>query len=230
MKKRLFKLTAIIFSLSLFFVLFFTSIESVVYNLPYYKWHYINRHIYQATGMSIDDLMFVTGNMVEYLENKRDTLDMQANINGRVEEVFGSREKAHMVDVKNLAVGVHNIRNICLIFAFILMAIAIIKSRRLLIVMLASIKYVFIFMSAFIAILGVLLVSNFDKYFTIFHHIFFHNNLWLLDPNTDILINMVPEIFFFTTAMLVIIVFALFTLLTILIAEVIKRKLFKKIG
>ena len=30
-----------------------------------------------------------------------------------------------------------------------------------------------------------------------FHHIFFRNDLWLLDPNTDILIMMVPETFFF---------------------------------
>ncbi|MBC7960375.1 MAG: DUF1461 domain-containing protein, partial [Vallitaleaceae bacterium] len=71
---------------------------------------------------------------------------------------------------------------------------------------------------------------NFDKYFTLFHTTFFNNDLWLLDPDTDILINMVPEIFFFTTAMLVVVVFAILTMATILIAEIAKKKMMKKLG
>ena len=38
---------------------------------------------------------------------------------------------------------------------------------------------------------------DFNEFWTMFHHIFFRNDLWLLDPNTDILIMMVPETFFF---------------------------------
>ena len=33
-----------------------------------------------------------------------------------------------------------------------------------------------------------------------FHHIFFDNDLWILDPSTDLLINIVPEPFFMDTA------------------------------
>ena len=33
-----------------------------------------------------------------------------------------------------------------------------------------------------------------------FHHIFFTNDLWILDPATDMLINIVPEGFFMDTA------------------------------
>ena len=38
---------------------------------------------------------------------------------------------------------------------------------------------------------------DFNEFWTMFHHIFFRNDLWLLDPNTDVLIMMVPETFFF---------------------------------
>lgn len=42
--------------------------------------------------------------------------------------------------------------------------------------------------------------TDFTKYFIMFHHIFFSNDLWILDPATDMLINIVPEGFFMDTA------------------------------
>jgi D-alanyl-D-alanine carboxypeptidase len=45
--------------------------------------------------------------------------------------------------------------------------------------------------------LGAAIVStDFDHYWRIFHTIFFTNDLWLLDPSTDMLINIVPLEFF----------------------------------
>ena len=44
---------------------------------------------------------------------------------------------------------------------------------------------------------GLLFFSDFNKYFTLFHEVFFTNDLWLLDPRTDLLIRMLPEGFFF---------------------------------
>lgn len=38
--------------------------------------------------------------------------------------------------------------------------------------------------------------QDFTRAFTQFHHVFFNNDLWLLDPKTDLLINMLPEGFF----------------------------------
>lgn len=229
MKKILFNFIAIVFSLSLFFVLFFTSVESVVYNIPYYKWHYVNRHIDQDTGMSINDLMVVTRNMVDYLKDDRNTLEMQAKINGQMDEVFGDREQAHMVDVKSMAVDIHIIRNIGALLILGLIIFTLWKNKRLFVHMVGSVKYVFIATTAMILMIGGLLLIDFNKYFTIFHELFFSNDLWLLDPETDILINMVPEIFFFTTAMLVVVVFAVFTAAAIVGAQVSKKKMIKKL-
>ncbi len=230
MKKILFSLLAIVFSFALFFVLLFTSIEAVVYSMPYYKWHYENQNIDQATGMSMDDLNLVTRNMVDYLKNDRDTLKMEALVHGELEEVFGDREQAHMVDVKNMAVGIHILRNIGFLFVLLLIIGTIWKNKKLFIKMMGSIKYVFGATSAMILAIGGLLLSDFNKYFTLFHELFFTNDLWLLDPETDILINMVPEIFFFRTAMLVIVVFAVLTTATLVGAKVSKHKMIKKLG
>ena len=49
-------------------------------------------------------------------------------------------------------------------------------------------------------LLAAIVSTDFTKYFTVFHEIFFDNDLWLLNPNEDLLINIVPEPFFVDTA------------------------------
>src|SRR5699024_9709356 len=51
---------------------------------------------------------------------------------------------------------------------------------------------------AIIVFLIVLISTNFNRYFTIFHEIFFSNDLWILNPRTDLMIQMLPEPFFST--------------------------------
>ena len=46
-------------------------------------------------------------------------------------------------------------------------------------------------------VIGGLFASNFNKYFTIFHEIFFDNDLWMFDPATDYMIRMLTEGFFY---------------------------------
>lgn len=58
-----------------------------------------------------------------------------------------------------------------------------------------------------LALIGII-STDFSKYFVVFHKIFFSNDLWILDPRTDMLINIVPEGFFFDTAARIALVFA----------------------
>lgn len=46
------------------------------------------------------------------------------------------------------------------------------------------------------AILGVAMSIDFTSCFTLFHKLFFTNNLWIFDPETDYMIRMLPEGFF----------------------------------
>lgn len=73
--------------------------------------------------------------------------------------------------------------------------------------------------------LAALISTDFTKYFVIFHHIFFDNDLWILDARTDLLINIVPEPFFMDTAARIGITFAGMTaLLFAVCAILIKRE------
>lgn len=57
-------------------------------------------------------------------------------------------------------------------------------------------------------ILFILIQTNFSYYWDLFHHIFFDNDLWLLDPKTDIMIQMVPQPFFYSAVTRVIVYFS----------------------
>ena len=48
---------------------------------------------------------------------------------------------------------------------------------------------------------------DFNSFWIQFHYLFFTNDLFFLDPNTEILINMVPEQFFFDLVMRIILMF-----------------------
>lgn len=53
----------------------------------------------------------------------------------------------------------------------------------------------------------ILAYRDFNKYFTYFHLIFFSNDLWQLDPRTDLMIQMLPENFFSSMALNIVITF-----------------------
>lgn len=58
------------------------------------------------------------------------------------------------------------------------------------------IKYISIISIITPVIFSIVVSINFNFFFTIFHKIFFNNDKWIFDPNTDPIINILPEEFF----------------------------------
>ncbi len=115
--------TGIVVGICLFFVLLFTAVQIVGYNSAYYKWQYKRHDVMDATKMSIDDLGIVTDNMLEYLQGKRESLDMTATIDGKSREVFDQQEKDHMVDVQKLFIQGTYMRNISLVLMVLILGL-----------------------------------------------------------------------------------------------------------
>lgn len=82
----------------------------------------------------------------------------------------------------------------------------------------------------FMAILVGIITTNFTKYFVIFHKIFFSNNLWILNPETDRLINIVPEPFFIDTSIRIVVIFFSIILFVCIGCSVLLKIGIKKIG
>ncbi|SHI90109.1 TIGR01906 family membrane protein [Lutispora thermophila] len=227
MTEKLFKnVFYIIISLILSLLLLLTATEIVVFDMDYYKNQYKKNNIPATVGVEEKDLMESTEKLLDYLKDKRGNLDFKTKINGEEKEFFSERDKLHMIDVKHLFVAGRKIRNGIFIFFLILAAFFISKKIRCdfgKYFLVSSIVGIMPF-----GILVILMKIDFYKYFTMFHEIFFSNDLWLLDPKVDRLANIFPEIFFYDTAIKIIIYyltvqFVLFILGLIIMLK--KRKL-----
>lgn len=194
-------LLGLIFSFALMAVLLITSIEAVTYWTPgYYEKEYTKYQVLEAVDMEMDDLLEVTDEMMAYLRGDRKDLHVPTIVAGQPREFFNEREIAHMEDVRGLFLAAITIRRIC----FLVMA----ACAALLIVLKADTKRILprmicggtVLFFTILALLAGIISTDFSKYFIIFHKIFFTNDLWILDPATDLLINIVPEPFFVDTA------------------------------
>ncbi|MDF2591043.1 MAG: integral rane protein [Clostridia bacterium] len=195
-KRATFFVTSAVFVLMLILLLLFTNVQQIAFDRGYFNEQYEKYQIAQSIGVSEIDLMTATDNLLNYIDGKREDINFQMTIEGVPQEFFSERDKLHMIDVKNLFVQGKLIRNIafvyCLVYAIAFFFIA--KSKRK--VFSKLLIYTFIGGLIPIVILGILMSIDFYKYFTIFHEIFFNNDLWQLEPAKDRLINMYPEAFF----------------------------------
>lgn len=179
-------------------VLLLTDVQMVAYDRDYYRAEYDKYSIPGHIGMSMDNLMEATEKLLLYLDNKRDDLNFKASFNHGEEEFFSPRDKLHMIDVRGLFVRGRLFRDISLIYiAVFIMLLFRGKPFRNQLRKLA--RHGIAISAAGIApviVLIILMKIDFYKYFTVFHEIFFTNDLWLLDPAADRLINIFPQDFF----------------------------------
>ena len=205
-------LLGLICAFSLMIVFLITSVEAVAYWTPhYYENEYTRYQVADDVHMEMDDLLYVTDEMMAYLRGSRDDLNIDTVVDGTPREFFNAREKAHMADVRNLFLGGLALRRLCLFLAaasVALLALFKVPLKHLLPRTLCAGTVLFLGVTALLA--GII-STDFTKYFIIFHKIFFTNDLWQLDPRTDLLINIVPEPFFMDTAARIGITFCLMT-------------------
>lgn len=200
--KLLQRLPGIVCAFCLMIVFLITSVEAVTYWTPgYYEHEYEKYNVTAAVRMEMDDLLQVTDEMMDYLRGDRDDLHVMTVVDGSPREFFNAREIAHMEDVRGLFLGAITLRRVCLAAAAVcvlLMTALKADLKRTLPRMLCAGTGLFFLLAAGI---GLLIASDFSRYFVVFHHIFFDNDLWILNPATDLLINIVPEPFFADTAL-----------------------------
>lgn len=191
------KILPIIWSLTLIVVLLLTVIDWRAFNRAYYKEIYSENKTAETLDMSEADLELATDVLLSYLKGDNDSLDVEVEISGSTAEMFNQKEKDHMVDVVVLYQKAMMVRNISLI-------LFLISSVWLMVTLKKEAGY-FLYRSyqKSLLVVGLILlmlilyaVLDFTSFWNTFHHIFFSNDLWILDPRTDRLINMVPENFF----------------------------------
>jgi len=146
--------------------------------------------------------MVITDEMQRFLKGQRADFDIYATIDGKYQPVFNEQEQFHMIDVQQLFVTFKTIRNLSFA-AILLIVLVLIRKKKLL--LFDSLKSSAILILIFSALLGIGVTFFFEPLFIGFHQIFFSNDMWLFDPSTSVLINMVPEEFFISCAIRIVI-------------------------
>jgi len=193
-----------------------TSIDFCCFDQTFYREQYQKLQVNEDIGIDFEDLMDVTSVLLDYTQAKRSDMIIYKAVNGIEREIFNQKEKLHMADVQQLYLNAMLVRNIAFVTMLIALAINIIMFKRQFLWSLC--KYYNKVSLIFLLFLGTLIayaLVDFNTFWINFHHIFFAgNNLWLLNPNTDILIMMVPEQFFFDLVFKIIMLFVLVFSLT----------------
>lgn len=197
MKKVLVYIVAIIGGLSAVIALVLTGAQTVIFDESRFHRAYEEYDRYEYIGIEKQDLHRVTHDLLEYMKGDRADLVMYADINGEEEMVFEEREQLHMVDVLRLVDAGFTIRNICAILTVIIIVFIILLYKKSAGKIIAK-GYLIGFSIFFVLLvaLSIAMMVDFSTLFTKFHLLLFDNNLWLLDPYEDIMIQMFPEEFF----------------------------------
>lgn len=197
MKKVLLYLLAVIGGLSAVLALVLTAAEVVIFDESRFHAAYEEYDRYEYIGISEEDLNRVTHDLLEYMKGNREDIVMYADINGEEEMVFEEREQLHMVDVLYLVDAGFKIRNVCAIIAIAVILLLLVFDRKNMFRLLAR-GYIIGFIVFFVLLiaLGAAMMIDFNTLFIKFHELLFDNDLWLLDPYEDIMINMFPQEFF----------------------------------
>lgn len=191
-------LLAVIASVSFIIAAVVVSVEININNNDAFMKEYELCGVSDTLGMDMKDIEYVSQEMMKYLYGQKEELVVNTTMWGQERDFFNQRERDHMVDVKNLLDSALMVRSVCLVICLISLVILILYKRRKSIRILSR-GYMFSVLGvalSFGAVFLFILANGFTEFWNRFHGVFFTNDLWLLDPNTDMMIRLLPEQFF----------------------------------
>ena len=192
------KILTFLAAFSLIVMLLLTAVSQAVFsNMDYFRKEFEKYEVTRNIDMEMDDIMYVMDELMDYLGGDRDDLEnIVTDVNGETRDFFSEREKTHMADCKVLFDGGFAIRRAAaVIFCGLVLILALGKrfSLNRLLKYAAVVSLIIVICAACI---GVLAAVDFNACFIVFHKLFFNNDLWILDPTEDLIINILVEPFF----------------------------------
>ena len=213
-----------IFSFSLIAALLFTSCEIAIYSdFDVYEREYEKYDVLSELDMTMDDAMYVTHEMMDYLRGDRETLSVVTDVDGKRQDFFNQQDRFHMSEVRELFLGGMAIRAgacVSMVVCIILLLLMKAEVRRILpssyLIALAAV-------GLSLAVAGVMALVDFNAVFVMFHHLFFDNDLWIFDPAEDYMIRMLPEGLFADMAARIGVIFAAGLVISLILSIAARR-------
>ena len=225
-----YKVLSALAGLALFLSLLLTSIDLLCFNRSFFRWQYSLNHTAESIGISEDGLMNATNALLDYMQDKRDDIKVIEVVNGSEREIFDERETLHMVDVKNLYLNAMNTRTVLLVGSIVILTLLAFTHRNQSYTILSNAyRNGLLFLGSLIIFIASYAIVDFNGFWMNFHYVFFDNDLFLLDPNISIMINMFPSNFFFAVVFGIILLFVSIVILLKLLLVLFKHKIERRL-
>lgn len=200
--KKLHWCAGIILGFSVIAALLITSFEIAMYaDFDVYRQEYEKYDVLSELDMTMDDVMYVTHEMMDYLRGEGDTLSVMTTVEGQEQDFFNEQDRFHMGEVRDLFIGGLNIRLGACAAAVLCILFLVITRADIKKIIPGSYWIALGVTGAAVLLIGIAAVVDFNAVFVQFHHIFFDNDLWIFDPAEDYMIRMLPEGLFYDMVM-----------------------------
>lgn len=172
----------------------FTSLQICVNQRSWYYESYVKYGTAKETLISDEEMMEAIFRLIDYMEGRADSIQLSVTEAGQTVEMYNRQEIDHMVDVRALYQAWRAVRTYGGILAAMIIAVCMAtlpKGERMGMLCRGFLIAAAVFGAVLIA-LGIWVAVDFNSFWTEFHHLFFTNDLWLMDYRTCRMIRICP--------------------------------------
>lgn len=176
---------------------FLLPFQFMAFNSTYYYNQFVELEVHKRIGIDQSTLKAVTSALVDYIDTGSGNIEMEADVKGDSLVFYNAKERHHLHDIYVLVKSGRTIwfsLNILMLLSLYLLS-KLDKSNFLNNLLKTFKISVYITVGLLLGLVALYFI-DFDWAFRKFHEIFFTNDLWLLDPRTDRLIQLMPLKFF----------------------------------
>lgn len=172
----------------------FTSLQICINQRNWYYESYVKYGTAKETQISDEEMTEAIFRLIDYMEGRADSIQLSVTENGQTVEMYNRQEIDHMVDVRALYQAWRAVRTYGGILAAIIIAVCMLtlpKGQRIGMLCRGFLIAAAVF-GAVLIVLGIWVAVDFNSFWTEFHHLFFTNDLWLMDYRTCRMIRICP--------------------------------------
>jgi integral membrane protein (TIGR01906 family) len=200
MKSLINKTLSLVLALNLFILTLFVALVPPALNSSFYHDQFVINNSYERANTTPQALNDLIDHTLDYTYGVIDNFQYSLTLNdGSTRLAFSQREIDHMLDVQNLFIGGRILTGVSLIMLILIGAYFLTNPKAFKRSYFKIMRNTIVLILLTAALILGLAALDFNRAFTIFHQIFFTNDLWILS-STDMLIIMLPEVLFFRLA------------------------------
>jgi integral membrane protein (TIGR01906 family) len=200
MKSLINKTLSLVLALNLFILTLFVALVPPALNSSFYHDQFVINNSYERANTTPQALNDLIDHTLAYTYGVIDGFQYNLSlIDGSTRLAFNQREIDHMLDVQNLFIGGRILTGVSLLMLLLIGGYFLTKPKAFKRNYFKTMRNTILLILLAAALVLGFAALDFNRAFTIFHEIFFTNDLWILS-STDMLIIMLPEVLFFRLA------------------------------